>query len=300
MDRAWCRTEWPAAASAGAGSAALAVLRRCLTGAARPMIGNALFLEYEDVLSREGLFAAAPIDPDDRAVLLDAVLGACQWIHISYLWRPNLRDESDNHLVELAVAGNAAWIVTGSERDVAAGEGLQKRLAGGEKALIGNSAYRRYLRRTGAGKAFEIDAGKLADEARFDGIFVLRTNAAMTPLNAVLRYRDLLQVEDLFRRAKAQLHTRPIYHSCDAAIRGHVFCSFLALVLQPGRRRDGRVGRSDPRSRPPPGGDHREGRQARHHPHTRLRPGRIDLPGRRRRPPAQLARTNRLTPTTPK
>ena len=54
-------------------------------------------------------------------------------------------------------------------------EGLQKRLKGSEKALIGNSAYRRYLRRTGAGKAFEIDAGKLADEARFDGIFVLRT-----------------------------------------------------------------------------------------------------------------------------
>ena len=93
-------------------------------------------------------------------------------------------------------------------------------------------AYRRYLRRTGAGKAFEIDAGKLADEARFDGIFVLRTNATMTPLNAVLRYRELLQVEDLFRRAKTQLRTRPIYHSCDAAIRGHVFCSFLALVLQ--------------------------------------------------------------------
>ena len=102
----------------------------------------------------------------------------------------------------------------------------------GEKALIGNSAYRRYLRRTGAGKAFEIDAGKLAEEARFDGIFVLRTNAGMTPLNAVLRYRELLTVEDLFRRAKAQLRTRPIYHSCDAAIRGHVFCSFLALVLQ--------------------------------------------------------------------
>ena len=39
-------------------------------------------------------------------------------------------------------------------------------------------------------------------------------------------------VEDLFRRAKVQLRTRPIYHSCDAAIRGHVFCSFLALVLQ--------------------------------------------------------------------
>jgi hypothetical protein len=58
-----------------------------------------------------------------------------------------------------------------------------------------------------------------------DGLFVLRTNARITPLQAVLRYRDLLQVEDLFRRAKAILRTRPIYHSSDAAIRGHVFCS---------------------------------------------------------------------------
>ena len=114
--------------------------------------------------------------------------------------------------------------------------GLEKQLKRGDKALIGNSAYRRYLRRVGdengtSGPAFEIDAGKLADEARYDGIFVLRTNARITPLQAVLRYRDLLQVEDLFRRAKAALRTRPIYHSSDAAIRGHVFCSFLALLL---------------------------------------------------------------------
>jgi hypothetical protein len=109
-------------------------------------------------------------------------------------------------------------------------DGLEKQLARGDKALIGNSAYRRYLRTT-TERAFEIDPGKLADEARFDGIFVLRTNARITPLQAVLRYRDLLQVEDLFRRAKAVLCTRPIYHSSDAAIRGHVFCSFLALVL---------------------------------------------------------------------
>jgi hypothetical protein len=116
-------------------------------------------------------------------------------------------------------------------------DGLEKQLKKGDKALIGNSAYRRYLRRVRdadgpGGPAFEIDAGKLADEARYDGIFVLRTNARVTPLQAVLRYRDLLQVEDLFRRAKAALRTRPIYHSSDAAIRGHVFCSFLALVLR--------------------------------------------------------------------
>jgi hypothetical protein len=107
---------------------------------------------------------------------------------------------------------------------------LDRQLKRGDKALIGNSAYRRYLRAITDGRAFEIDPGKLADEARFDGIFVLRSNARISPLQAVLRYRDLLQVEDLFRTAKALMRTRPIYHSSDAAIRGHVFCSFLALV----------------------------------------------------------------------
>jgi transposase len=124
---------------------------------------------------------------------------------------------------------------------------LDTQLKKGDKALIGNSAYRRYLRKSAGTKdktkgkekdkdkgdrAFEIDGGKLAEEARFDGIFVLRTNANVTPLQAVLRYRDLLQVENLFLRTKAIMRTRPIFHSSDAAIRGHVFCSFLALVMQ--------------------------------------------------------------------
>ena len=85
---------------------------------------------------------------------------------------------------------------------------LDAQLKKGDKALIGNSAYRRYLRKRAGTKdktkgkdkdegdrVFEIDAGKLAEEARFDGIFVLRTNANVTPLQAVLRYRDLLQVD---------------------------------------------------------------------------------------------------------
>src|SRR5215208_4989983 len=108
---------------------------------------------------------------------------------------------------------------------------LDQQLKRGDKALIGNSAYRRYLRTT-AKKAFEIDIGKVAEEARYDGLFVLRINARITPLQAVLRYRDLMQVEQLFRTAKALMRTRPIYHSSDAAIRGHVFCSFLALILR--------------------------------------------------------------------
>ena len=72
---------------------------------------------------------------------------------------------------------------------------LDQQLKRGDKALIGNSAYRRYLRTTSDRRAFEIDPGKLAHEARYDGIFVLRTNARLTPLQAVLRYRDLIQVE---------------------------------------------------------------------------------------------------------
>ena len=47
-----------------------------------------------------------------------------------------------------------------------------------------------------------------------------------------MRYRELWKVEQIFRTTKAVLETRPIYHSSDAAIRGHVFCSFLALTLR--------------------------------------------------------------------
>ena len=94
--------------------------------------------------------------------------------------------------------------------------GLDAQLKRGDKALVRNSAYRRYLRKKKEiqGKqVFEIDAGKIAEEARFDGIFVLRTNAKITPLQTVLRYRDLLNVETLFRQSKAVMRTRPIFHS---------------------------------------------------------------------------------------
>jgi hypothetical protein len=148
------------------------------------------------------------------------------------------RGETQLFAKEVKVAG-ARYIVCRNEAEAekdrtdrqAIVAGLEKQMKKGDKALIGNSAYRRYLRAT-TKDAFEIDPGKLADAARFDGIFVLRTNARVTPLQAVLRYRDLLQVEELFRRAKAVMRTRPIHHSSDAAIRGHVFCSFLALVVQ--------------------------------------------------------------------
>jgi putative PIN family toxin of toxin-antitoxin system len=102
--------------------AAREVLRRCFVGHARPQVGNTLFLEYEDVLAREELFAMASISSNDRAALLDAFLSICEWVNITFLWRPNLPDESDNHLIELAIAANAESIITGNTRDFAAGE----------------------------------------------------------------------------------------------------------------------------------------------------------------------------------
>ena len=108
---------------------------------------------------------------------------------------------------------------------------LRVALRDGDKALVGNSAYRRYLKTPGE-QHFEIDEQRVAEDARYDGLYVLRTNTSLNPLAAMLRYRELLKVEDIFRTTKSILDTRPIYHQKNASIRGHVFCSFLALVLR--------------------------------------------------------------------
>lgn len=105
---------------------------------------------------------------------------------------------------------------------------LEDQLDQGPKSLVGNKGFRKYLQADGE---FTIDTDKVASEARFDGKWVLRTNTELTPSEVALRYKDLLQVESMFRNLKSLLDTRPIYHRCDDTIRGHVFCSFLALLL---------------------------------------------------------------------
>jgi hypothetical protein len=109
-------------------------------------------------------------------------------------------------------------------------EGLRQKLMQGDKALVGNKGYRKYLIRGGA--RFAIDEEKVKSEARFDGKWVLRTNTSLPSAEVALKYKELWQVEDIFRSMKSILETRPIYHKCDETIRGHVFCSFLALVLR--------------------------------------------------------------------
>lgn len=82
-----------------------------------PVVGNALLSEYEDVLSRETLFDGCRLTKIERFELLDIFLARCQWSMVYFNWRPNLRDEADNHLMELAVACGADAIVTRNSRD---------------------------------------------------------------------------------------------------------------------------------------------------------------------------------------
>jgi transposase len=106
---------------------------------------------------------------------------------------------------------------------------LADQLRAGPKSLVGNKGYRKFLKSTGG--RFVIDQQKVKADARFDGKWVLQTDIDLPPADVALGYKDLLLVESVFRTAKSILETRPIYHKCDETIRGHVFCSFLALVL---------------------------------------------------------------------
>jgi hypothetical protein len=110
-------------------------------------------------------------------------------------------------------------------------ESLREKLKQGDKALVGNKGYRKYLKREGEQAAFRIDEEKLQEEARYDGLWVLRTNTRLSAQEVAFQYKQLWMVEQAFRAVKSVLETRPIYHKCDDTIRGHVFCSFLALML---------------------------------------------------------------------
>ena len=107
---------------------------------------------------------------------------------------------------------------------------LSDRLKQGDKSLVGNKGYRKFLKARGKGH-FEIDEARVREEARFDGKWVLQTDTDLDPAEVALKYKELWMVESLFRNIKSVLETRPVYHKCDATIRGHVLCSFLGLVV---------------------------------------------------------------------
>jgi transposase len=107
---------------------------------------------------------------------------------------------------------------------------LEEKIKTNPKSLVGNKGYRKYLSLDR--ETVSINQQKIREEERFDGKWVLKTNTHLTPEQVALKYKELWQVEYVFRDMKSILDTRPIFHKRDETIRGHVFCSFLALVLR--------------------------------------------------------------------
>lgn len=98
-------------------SASRELFRQCLQGKYQSLMGNALFAEYHDVINRDNIRDLCPLTSIEKTNLLAAFISVCQWVRVYYLWRPNLLDEADNHLIELAVAGNAEIIATRNIKD---------------------------------------------------------------------------------------------------------------------------------------------------------------------------------------
>ena len=109
-------------------------------------------------------------------------------------------------------------------------DSLKDKIKTGPKSLIGNRGYRKYLKIER--QSVSIDKEKIEYESRFDGKWVLLTNTTLSAEEVALKYKELWQVEHVFRDVKSVLETRPVYHQRDENIRGHVFCGFLALVLR--------------------------------------------------------------------
>jgi hypothetical protein len=207
-------------------------------------------VERACVVADRGMISAATITDLERQSI-DYILGARERSSTEIrdvvmkddgatvpLTIPRQKGETDLAIKEVNVAGRRYIVCRNPEvarKDAEARTallaGLEQKLKQGDKALVGNTGYRRFLS-TPEGKGFTIDRDKVEAEARFDGLFVLRTSLKLPALSVVLRYRNLLAVEDSFRASKSLLTTRPVFHRTDAAIRGHISCTFLALVLR--------------------------------------------------------------------
>ena len=160
--------------------------------------------------------------------------------------REHAKDPSPLKVKEVKVGGQRYVMCLNEEqkrKDAADREAIVAALRqalkqGTDKGLIGNKGYRKYVK-TPAEKAFVVDEQKIQEEARYDGLWALQTNMDLETEMVARTYKHLWTVEDLFRTMKSALATRPIYHKLDATIRGHVFCSFLALRLR--RELEGRL-----------------------------------------------------------
>jgi transposase len=167
----------------------------------------------------------------------DEVLQRAGRYEVVFPKSPNKKDPSPLKVKDVRVGGRRYVVCVNEDQATkdrhdreAIVAALSDALKQGDKSLIGNRGFRRFVRT--AGERFAIDTEKIKKEERYDGKWVLTTNMTLAAREMALKYKQLWTVEDVFRSMKSVLVTRPIYHKTDETIRGHVFCSFLALVLR--------------------------------------------------------------------
>jgi hypothetical protein len=140
--------------------------------------------------------------------------------------------------VKEVIVNGTRYIVCRNERQARKDEAdrnaiiasLKEKITKAPSSLISNKGYRGFLTITKGSIA--LDEEKIKTDARFDGIWVLTTNTKLPAKDVALKYKELWMVEHTFRDMKSVIDTRPIFHKRDETIRGHVFCSFLALALK--------------------------------------------------------------------
>ena len=168
----------------------------------------------EEVLSRAGRYrevhpeGVSTKDPSPLKVKDVVLLGGCRYI-VCLNEKQARKDAADRQAII---------------------DSLQEKLKTNPKSLVGNKGYRKYLKLDRDTVA--VNQEKIEEEARYDGKWVLKTNTTLTAEQTALKYKELWQVEQVFRDMKSVLDTRPIFHQRDETIRGHVFCSFLALAIR--------------------------------------------------------------------
>jgi hypothetical protein len=238
------------------------IVGACLDGEGRPVScemwpGNkadvkALIPAVDRLRGRFGIARATVVA--DRGMISEGTIGELEGRKLGYILGARMRSVNEVRREVLARQGRYRTVrenlrvkdvsVSGrryvvclnpeeAEKDRADREAILASLEGalrkGAKSLVGNKGYRRYLRVQKG--AVTIDRAKVKEEARYDGKFVLRTNLKMDAGEVAVKYKELWRVERAFRTVKSVLETRPIYHKRDETILGHVFASFLALVV---------------------------------------------------------------------
>ena len=209
-------------------------IRRICIVADRGMISQ----ETIDDLEQQGWLYILGARMRKQKEVREDVLNDRRRFRVVYDARERSTDPAPLKVKEVLVE-NRRYVVCVNEEEVAHDRaareaivaGLREQLKRGDKSLVGNKGYRRFLKVQGD-EHFVIDEAKIEDEARFDGTWVLRTNTDIATADVALQFKRLWMVEQWFRSCKTLLVTRPIFHHCDDTIRGHVFCSFLALVLR--------------------------------------------------------------------